>query len=1629
MKRLILLLALCSAAFSQTAQFPGSVVTDSQLGVAADNITTTLAAGIGTTDTTIFLQSTAGMPVNGILTLGGPGGEQVQICAVASGSVTIGHSSCPGTDGRGFAGTTPTAYGAGTFAAMLVNAWYINATNQELIKVENALGANLSHLTTGTVTSVVAGCGLGGGTITNSGVLSATQTPFYVSNSGYNFAGNCGNFVVRTNAGSMSDTLPQAGSSPWPSGAWMDIQNNGPGTETITPTASQINGHASLVLVSGQGAHIFSDGVNFYALVTGAGTGTVSSVGSGCGLSGGPITGSGTLAASEGSNPQSGGTYTFAGSDCGKIVTRTYSGAASDTLPQATGSFAAGWWMDVQNNGTGAETITPTTSTINGHATLVLQAGQGTHIVSDGTNYQAAAGSSSSAAGLPAGSQGQRLQIATNTGNATTLTWSSPATLSAGDYNFSQQPGGSLSAGSNTITLAPCPLGVSGSATNLQLYLSGGTGTAEVVPVTGGTCAGDGLTTGTVVVTVAACGGGTCHSGSWTIGSMSSGILEAVNSLPSQGGVVQLPAGIWPLYGPILISRDNATLVGQASGWSPSFLCHPESGGFYCMSPSVLQATGTWASGSYMVTWDGSGQSRKYLINGGARDLDFNANGLASGEIHVKHINGGDFWNLHLHDHTNSSGTSYGFYFESDNNSTAGTTTTCGNNGGFVNIDSIEVQSYRVGAAGIQIGVPGTTYDVCSNRIRNVAVETYATPGTYGLWMANTDTNTISNFYSEEFGGGVLVQSITTDSSSPPVATIHANGHGIPPGATAAGVLLIGVTNSSGTCPGSGEFGPLEGPALVNYVDANTLTITSKIPATLTANATYCASITMRGVDLVIGGGVTQGNTIDNVTGSIAIQATSNLDANTIAGWNWSSDNNGGDANYARIATLGAYFPMVNGRSGYFAGPMIASPQTIVPFQSLIDTSRAIPSPGQTSGYTTMRMANNTDIEAAPVDGSSNTIVMVGNDINNNLYLGSTFGVGGNTNINAPSGNGIHLQVGTGSPAALYGPNGDLNVPSSLRTGVKTYSALNSATPCSGLTEGAMEAISDSPTSTWGAAVTSGLGTNHVQLYCNGTHWYVNGTNVSGGSGSMTWPAGAGLAVYAGGSAWGTSLSPTAPVFTGIVTGGSTAAPTGGGFLVPNDVFYQGKTTGGAAKSLVGIGTSNQTVFGSAAYYSFYDNTPTEIAHFSAGAAGSSFIGPLSSASSLQANSTGAVAFLTLPACSGTTEGTQFAVADSTSAAGGATITGGGSLHVMAYCNGTNWIVAAGSVTLGAVNPQTTTYAATTADFANFKTISVASGTFTITLVASGSQPANGQFINILNYGTGVVTISPSGQNINGGGSSLTLPASSATSPASATVWSDGSNYFASTMNVGGGSGASATYQLTDLNVTRTSATVLTIGAGCGSTTPCNIGFNGTTYSITSSATVTHSGTSSDTAYVYVTSAGTITVGYNTNADATCSGCATVSGTSFPAGSVRLWTWTSTSGTWDSTGGADKRAFDSQKVITAGAGIVYTPGGTSDTVAMDAAVVPSYITATGTYTFPTSSTTANGACSPDQTLTLTGAAANDAVILGLPTTFPSGWTGTAFVSAANTIKLRMCNFSGGAASISSSTYRATVINP
>jgi hypothetical protein len=111
---------------------------------------------------------------------------------------------------------------------------------------------------------------------------------------------------------------------------------------------------------------------------------------------------------------------------------------------------------------------------------------------------------------------------------------------------------------------------------------------------------------------------------------------------------------------------------------------------------------------------------------------------------------------------------------------------------------------------------------------------------------------------------------------------------------------------------------------------------------------------------------------------------------------------------------------------------------------------------------------------------------------------------------------------------------------------------------------------------------------------------------------------------------------------------------------------------------------------------------------------------------------------------------------------------------------------------LSTILSKSATYQVLTADFSSYTTIVVPSGTFTITLVASGSQPTAGQFINIVNYGTGNLTIARSGQNLNGGTSSILLVAaltSPGVSPTSAMIWSDGTDYFA---KIGGPVQASA---------------------------------------------------------------------------------------------------------------------------------------------------------------------------------------------------------------------------------------------
>lgn len=217
----------------------------------------------------------------------------------------------------------------------------------------------------GTVTSVDASGGVqtaSGSAITTSGTIRGAHVINAQTGTSYALiASDRGKHVTQSNASASAYTIAQAGTTGFEDGYFTIVENIGVGALTLTPTTSTINGAATLVLNSGMGMTIFSDGTNYRAIVFERGGISV--------------------------NAQTGTTYTYLSGDRKKLVTHTNGSAIAGTLPQATGAFGADWYTWVENRGAGTLTITPTTSTIDGAASLALTTNQGCLIVSDGTNY------------------------------------------------------------------------------------------------------------------------------------------------------------------------------------------------------------------------------------------------------------------------------------------------------------------------------------------------------------------------------------------------------------------------------------------------------------------------------------------------------------------------------------------------------------------------------------------------------------------------------------------------------------------------------------------------------------------------------------------------------------------------------------------------------------------------------------------------------------------------------------------------------------------------------------------------------------------------------------------------------------------------------------------------------------------------------------------------------------------------------------------------------------------------------------------------------------------------------------------------------------------------------------------
>jgi len=133
----------------------------------------------------------------------------------------------------------------------------------------------------------------------------------------------------------------------------------------------------------------------------------------------------------------------------------------------------------------------------------------------------------------------------------------------ATDFNWSQGNSADLSsAGAKTLTLSSCPAGVTGSEPQYYIYISG-TGTAEAVNITGGTCAGDGQS-GSLQFTTA-----NSHAAGYTLSSASGGLQEALIAArftpanptgSSQSGNVIVPPGELKAYAKVSIRASNITV-------------------------------------------------------------------------------------------------------------------------------------------------------------------------------------------------------------------------------------------------------------------------------------------------------------------------------------------------------------------------------------------------------------------------------------------------------------------------------------------------------------------------------------------------------------------------------------------------------------------------------------------------------------------------------------------------------------------------------------------------------------------------------------------------------------------------------------------------------------------------------------------------------------------------------------------------------------------------------------------------------------------------------------------------------------------------------------------------------------
>lgn len=315
-------------------------------------------------------------------------------------------------------------------------------------------------------------------------------------------------------------------------------------------------------------------------------------------------------------NPQVGTTYTFASADNGKLTTFSNAASIAVTLPQATtAGFTVGAGFDVQNLGAGTATITPTTSTINGGATLALATGQGAHIVSDGTNYSAqvwtsTAGGSSAFSALTSGTNTTAAMVV---GSGASLAPTGTGTIQATNISGTVAAGSGTTVTGSGTTASPYTIAVTGSgpANSVQnTFINAGTTGTTLNTLTKLT----GAPSTAVIAATTDTGGviGVTTAGAGTTGSATvtqSGLVNCVfSNATTAGDYVQISsatagncadtgAATYPTSGQVIgrVLSTNASAGTYQIDLFPSEI----------MASSGGTGSGAWTNITSQISWTG----------------------------------------------------------------------------------------------------------------------------------------------------------------------------------------------------------------------------------------------------------------------------------------------------------------------------------------------------------------------------------------------------------------------------------------------------------------------------------------------------------------------------------------------------------------------------------------------------------------------------------------------------------------------------------------------------------------------------------------------------------------------------------------------------------------------------------------------------------------------------------------------------------------------------------------------------------------------------------------------------------------------------------------------------------------